>query len=231
MALPAGFVTPGDWNWPAIGTTIGILVNVIVLGIALWQGRVTARSAQTAAEAAKITEHAFELQKQEWEEGKRAHLRLLNMRRELIGSDVQIHLNFRNTGKSPAYWPQMASYQRSDHNTGSVGHPYTLMPEMEREFTGFWSPIPGYEVVDSIYWLKLVLTYEDRDDDHKIEVLYRFQDLLNPGSHSYALSRLRYDGVVIEEWVSDPGLEAGAEHYAELVEGQMLPPEDIWSKS
>jgi len=215
-----------DWNWGAIGTAAGIVTNVIVLGIALWQGRVTARSAQTATEAAKVTEQAYELQKQQWDESRRADLRILNTHRVIDKGNVYIHLRIRNVGKSPAYSPELWSYYRGGHSGGSLDNPSALMPETETVFKAQWMPPPQLEIVDSIYWLKLRLSYEDDTGRHIIEAIYRFHDLLNPGGYGEALARLSFDGSVQREWIKQPDT-TDLEKLTQLREHQMLPPDDL----
>jgi hypothetical protein len=217
----------GEWSWAAIGTALGIVTNVIILGVALWQGRITARSAQAAADAAKTTELAYELQKQQWDESRRADLRILSTHRVFERQDVYFELNVRNVGKSPAYWPELKTYYRGGVRGLSLGHPNALMPETERRFRAIWLPPPQHEVVDSVYWLKLVLSYEDGHGRHELEAVYRFTDFLDPGTYGEALARLSFDGNVLEEWISNPEDTSDAERMTQLREGQLLIPDDL----
>lgn len=223
-----------EWNWSAIGTSFGVVANIMVIGLALWQGRITANSAQTATEAANTAEQAYklqqqahELQKQQWDESRRAHLRILNMRRVFDRGQVFVHINVRNIGKSPAYGPQLSGWYRGGMSGGSLDHPYTLMPETEREFRAVWNPPPSHQIVDSVYWFSLVLTYEDGAGQHWLEVIYRFTDLVTDGAYSYGQEYLALDGEVKEMGYSQQTDSTDEEHLAYLKAKQLLIPDDL----
>lgn len=227
-----------DWDWPAIGAVFGVAANIIVIGLALWQGRISAKSSQTAADAAKTAERALELQQEsyvlqnhQWEGSRRADLRILNMRRVFDGRHVFIHINVRNVGKSPAYWPELSGWYRGGISGGSLDHPHTLMPETEREFRAVWNPPPSHVVVDSVYWFSLVLKYEDGFGHHWLEVIYRFSDLLSEGAWGYSQEYLALDGEVKELGYSQQidGAVEGNLEYEEA--NQLLIPADLLKSS
>lgn len=238
----------GVWNWPAIGTAFGVVANVIVIAIALWQGRVTARSAQSAAESAKMTEQALELQQEsyrlqqfQWDESKRAYPRILGVllpRREVIDGNVFFWLPVTNVGKAPAFHARLWTHYRGTEGGHSTGHAVTLMPGKSHEFRAHWNPPDGSGPSENApqYWVKLVLSYEDGTGPHQFAAyfqLWEMKELMdtdNPNIHAGGLILVTLDGVIQETAFRIDGVQPKSlseEQIAHVRARGSWPPDDL----
>lgn len=175
-------------DWSTIAGIIGAATGVVALCFAWWSGKTSAISARTAEIATRIAEQSYELQRRQWEDDRRASLRIVTEHRKFEGHFVYLGLVIKNVGRAPAHWPTITIDYPGCLGGGNVGAPTSLLPEETHTFWAAWNPPEGCQQEGPVYWGKLVVKYEDIEP-HRLEAVYRFTSLFNPAE--YGLSRLQ----------------------------------------
>lgn len=175
-------------DWAEVAGIVGAATGVVALCFAWWNGKTSASSARTAEVATRIAEQSYALQRKQWEEDRRASLRIVVEHRKFEGHFVYLGLLIKNIGRAPAHSPEATIDYPGCLGGSNVGAPLSLLPEQTHTFWAAWNPPEECRQEGPVYWGKFVLRYEDIEP-HRLEATYRLTSLFDP--YEFGLSRLQ----------------------------------------